>query len=71
MINWSEKFRTLEQSGYDVRGTWCPHGEHIVKVERVVDPWPCTQCTLADFERDEKAREEEYHVSLYDAMQVS
>lgn len=58
-------------------GTWCPHGVQIVEkdpnltdpdgypVGRIVDPWPCGQCALEDFERDMAAEEDAYWESMW------
>jgi hypothetical protein len=51
----------------DRYGVWCAHGKHILVVDPAdtgdypgcvpADPWPCEDCTLADFirEQDEEA----------------
>ncbi|MET0417281.1 MAG: hypothetical protein ABW022_14815 [Actinoplanes sp.] len=47
----------------DQWGTWCLHGKRIVEPNpaqpldcfntgRVVDPWPCTECTYEQFAQD-------------------
>jgi hypothetical protein len=52
-------------------GAFCPHGAHVVvhdpdrvgndgyPLGRMVDPWPCSQCTRGEFEAAEAARFEE------------
>jgi hypothetical protein len=55
-------------------GTWCRHGVRIVEPHpedagsdyprgRIVNPWPCDQCTLEEFIQEMKQEETDYYKS--------
>lgn len=53
------------------RGVWCAHNVKILEADPEsrleypplvpIEPWPCSDCTWEDFQRDEAEMEEEYY----------
>ena len=57
-------------------GVWCAHGAHVMVLDPADDsdipdivpavPWPCAECTLADYERDVAAESAAYEARRWD-----
>lgn len=64
----------------DQYGVWCAHGKHILTADPAdtsdhpncvpADPWPCDQCSYADYQREMQQVAAEWEADLWAGFQA-